>query len=112
MVMPIRESLTQKAIANGAKPETIRVIPHGIDMTPFKQPPKIDIYEHFGIHRDFKIVSFVGRLSKENYVDDILELGRRLSKIRKNFVIVMAGGGNEENRLKKLVAEDNDLNKV
>lgn len=112
MVMPIRQSLAQKAIINGARPETIRVIPHGIDMTPFKKPQKTDIYGYFDIGRNLKILSFVGRLSMDNYVDDILVLAKRLSHIRNDFVIVMAGGGNEEDRLKKTVTEDNDLSKV
>ena len=111
MVMPIRKHLEQQAVKNGANPKAIRIIPHGIDMTLFKQQPKTDIYQFFKLNRNLKIISFIGRLSNENYVDDILELGARLAKLRSDFIIVMVGGGNEENRLRRLVANNPDLNR-
>jgi len=33
MVIPIRETLGEKAIANGVKPEKVKIIPHGIDLS-------------------------------------------------------------------------------
>ncbi|MDI6792568.1 MAG: glycosyltransferase family 4 protein [bacterium] len=112
MVMPKREYLGQQAVMNGANPKAIRVIPFSINMTPFKQPPNIDIYEHFELNRNLKILSFVGRLVKENYVDDIMVLARMMEKLRDDSIIVMAGGGNQESMLRKLVNEDTVLNRV
>jgi glycosyltransferase involved in cell wall biosynthesis len=53
----------------------------------------------------------VGRLSKDNYIDDILEICKKLGKKRKDFLIVMVGGGKEEDRIKEIVASDSLLNK-
>ncbi|MFC1755668.1 glycosyltransferase, partial [Thermoproteota archaeon] len=112
MVLPIRKSLGEWAVENGAREDKVRLIPHGIDLTPFKMPPAINIYEYFGIQRHLKIISFVGRLSKENYVDDVLKLSRMIGNKRADYVVVMAGGGDEEDRLRKIVEEDDVLLKV
>lgn len=106
MVMPIRESLGAKAAANGAGPDRIRLIPHGIDLSPFDLPPGHDIYRSFGIDLTVKIISFVGRLSRDNYVDDMLEIARKLSHRRKDFVMVLVGDGREGDRIRAEVAAD------
>lgn len=105
LVMPIRESLGAKAVEHGADARKIRVIPHGIEFSSFNSPMKHDIRQLFGLPEKF-ILSFVGRLSRENYVDDMLELARRLASVRRDFIIVMVGGGKEEPRLKALVQND------
>lgn len=112
MILPIRKNLGEWAIANGARPEKIRVIPHGVDLNAFMTGPIVDIYDYFGIEKNLKIISFIGRLSKENYVDDILEFSRLLGGKRKDFIVVMMGGGTEENRLRDLINEDMVLQKA
>ncbi|MDD5343453.1 MAG: glycosyltransferase family 4 protein [Smithella sp.] len=102
MVMPIRESLVPALVHNGVSADRIRLIPHGIDMRPFKSESKVDVYKHFSIDPARKIISFAGRVSKENYIDDIVALASKLLDRRKDCVVVIAGGGNEEARLKKL----------
>ncbi|MEK9628585.1 MAG: glycosyltransferase family 4 protein [Nitrospinota bacterium] len=111
MILPIRQTLAEKAISSGADKEKIRVIPHGIDMAPFNQPPILDIRQIFKIDSTKKIISFVGRLSKDNYIDDILEVCKKLGRIRQDFFIIMAGGGKEESRIKEEVASDPLLQK-
>ncbi|MBC8284078.1 MAG: glycosyltransferase family 4 protein [Nitrospinae bacterium] len=109
MIMPIRQSLAIKAVALGAKEDKVRVIPHGIDLTYFNRPPINNIRQLFNIDSAKKIISFVGRLSKDNYVDDILEIGRKLGRKRQDFLIIMAGGDKEENRIKEEVASNIQL---
>ncbi len=111
LVMPIRESLGDWAVSNGADAGKIRVIPHGIDLSYFQKPANANLRKIFKLN-NLQIISFVGRLSRENYVDDILVLARKLSAKLANFVFVMAGGGNEEERLKELVAGDPVLKKT
>lgn len=108
LVMPIRESLKEWAIENGADSKKIRVILHGIDMMPFQNPLEINIHQYFSIPKEKKIISFVGRLAKENYVDDILTLARGMSS-RNDFVFILVGGGQEEERLNRIIQEDRDL---
>ncbi|MBP7669756.1 MAG: glycosyltransferase [Ferrovibrio sp.] len=101
-VLPIRESLSAYALRHGAKPERIRVIPHGADLSLFTTPQ-----QELPVPRDGRaIVSFAGRLSKENYLDDILAAAAILGVARQDFRLVIAGGGAEEARLRKKVATD------
>ena len=111
MVIPIRETLAIKAIQNGADPEKVRIIPHGIDLSPFNLPPVHYISDRLGIDPAKKIISFAGRLSPENYVDDMLVIARKLGEKRQDFMIVMAGGGKDEERLKNKIAGDSSLAK-
>jgi len=110
-VMPIRETLAVKAAANGAATEKIRLIPHGIDLTVFHSLPKNNIRQLFNIDPDKKIISFVGRLSKDNYVDDIIAIVKKLENRRKDFLLIMVGGGKEEPEIKARVASNDVLKK-
>lgn len=110
-VMPIRESLGEKAILDGASPETVRVIPHGIDSEVFRGDPSHDVRSLFGISEDKKILSFAGRLSRENYVGDVIELARNLNH-RRDFIIVMAGDGPEAERLRALVTSEPNISRL
>jgi glycosyltransferase involved in cell wall biosynthesis len=110
-VMPIRKTLALKAAANGAAKEKIRVIPHGINLSVFSSLPRNNIRQLFNIDPDKKIISFVGRLSKDNYVDDIITIARQLGSRRKDFLIIMAGGGKEGPEIKAKVASNDVLKK-
>ena len=105
MVMPIRESLGKSAVANGAKPETIRVIPHGVDLSPFLQEPNPDFKRDWGLEGK-RLVVFVGRLSKENYVYDILEIAKVIYQRYSDVVFAMLGDGNEAESLKRKIEKD------
>lgn len=107
LVMPIRETLGELAVRDGARKESIRIIPHGVDMSVYRETARTDVRKLFGIDPGTTILSFFGRLSRENYVYDIVELARRLAAIREDFVIVMAGGGSEEDAIRTIVAEEN-----
>ena len=106
IVMPIRDSLREYAITSGARPDRIAVIPHGTDLSTFVQPSAIDVAALFELPAGRQIVSFVGRLVRENYLDDILEATRQLSAERSDFVLLILGGGPEEERLRATVRAD------
>jgi glycosyltransferase involved in cell wall biosynthesis len=104
LVMPIREHLLQTLVKKGADPERIRVIPHGISLSDFTSR---ETKNDFGISQTKNMISFVGRLSRENYVYDVIELARRLYQIRNDFVVVLAGDGGERKKLEALAQEYN-----
>lgn len=106
LVMPIRQTLSDYAIRHGANENIIRVIPHGISFSQFTMKSLINIYEKFDISSDVKILGFVGRLSNENYIDDILLMVKELSNIRNDFIVLMIGGGVEEKRIQQIVNLD------
>jgi glycosyltransferase involved in cell wall biosynthesis len=105
LVMPIREHLIQKVVKRGANRIRIRVIPHGISVPEFTPRDIKEIKNNFGISPMKKMISFIGRLARDNYVYDVIELTKRLSKIRDDFVVVLAGDGGERKNLETLVQE-------
>jgi glycosyltransferase involved in cell wall biosynthesis len=106
MVMPIRDSLRDYAMRFGARPDRVRVIPHGTELGAFVNPSDLDVRALFGIPARKKIVSFVGRLVRENYIDDIVALGRRLARERDDFTLLIVGGGLEQARIAALLQHD------
>jgi glycosyltransferase involved in cell wall biosynthesis len=112
LVMPIRESLRAYALASGARPDRIRIIPHGTDLTGFVQPSSIDVRRHFGVDPERKIVSFAGRIVRENYIDDVIAVARRLAAVRNDFVFIVAGGGTDEARVRAAVETDAVLRRI
>ena len=111
-VMPIRNSLIPYATARGVHRENVRVIPHGIDLTPFTEPPSVDIRRVFDIPAGKAILAFAGRLSPENYVVEMLDAVRQLADRRDDFVLVLAGGGPLEAELSARLAADPVLARV
>jgi len=111
-VMPIRESLVAYVLARGVRRANVRVIPHGIDFTPFKQPLVMDIRQKLGIPTTKRIITFAGRLSAENYVDEMLDAARLLAERRDDFVLVVAGGGILEDEIAARLARDPVLSRV
>jgi glycosyltransferase involved in cell wall biosynthesis len=106
LVLPIRQHLAEQAVANGVDPRRVRVIPHGIDLDPFRQPLSTDPGVRLGLRRGAPTLSFVGRMSRENYVDDVLALARELALRGRDIVVVMAGEGSEWDRLRSAQAND------
>lgn len=105
LVMPIREHFGKEIMKMGVDPKKIRLIPHGIAIEHFPFTNKVEMEEKNGMVPEKKVISFVGRLSKENYVYDLIELAKRLSKIRDDFVMILVGDGSERKKLEQLVDE-------
>jgi len=112
MIMPIRDSLRPYAMRAGAEERRIRVIPHGADLRPFVEPSRIDVHGKFDLPRDHRLISFVGRLVPENYLDDILAVANSLSQTHGAFTVLLVGGGPDEARLRRLANEDAALRRV
>ncbi|MFM9941146.1 MAG: glycosyltransferase [Hyphomicrobiaceae bacterium] len=112
MVLPIRESLIGYATSPGAPRTRISVLPHGADLSAFTTPAAPEALAGLGLPDGRPIVSFVGRLSRENYVDDVLEAARHLAASSHDTVLIMAGGDSWSARLRETVSEDADLSRV
>lgn len=101
MVLPIRESLAKYAVNSGARPKKTKVIPLGVEVAPFLHQPDAQLKEELGV-KDKKIVSFAGRLSKENYVEDIIKIASAVCQEREDVIFLLAGDGKERGRLERL----------
>lgn len=100
LVMPIRTNYKLQ-IPKSIKDEKIKVIPHGI---PFDFQVHEDLRKKWKIPADKKIISFVGRLSQENFIVDMLSMVERLSVLRDDFLLVIMGGGEMEAEMKLWLA--------
>jgi glycosyltransferase involved in cell wall biosynthesis len=107
LVLPIRSSLKDKLVSSGVPIEKIRLIPHGIDFASLDALPIIDIKQCCEIQNNLHILSFVGRLSKENYIYDLVRLGAELKKKRSDFLILLVGNGPEQTELQKEIKNKN-----
>lgn len=112
LVLPIRKSLVKWAVDRGANPARVRIIPHGIDMEPFCHLPEEDVRAQLAVPDWVPIISFAGRLSKENYIYDVLEAASRLVGMGYDFRLVIAGSGAEEAEVKRRVESDKELSRV
>lgn len=106
MLLPISAYL-KKIIPSNVLTHRIRIMYHGID---FNFVPLQDLHDRFGIPRNKKIISYVARLSKDNYVEDILHAIGILGKKRDDFVLVMVGGGILEPQIKEWISQHPTLN--
>lgn len=105
LVLPIRRHLARWAESQGAPPSRTRIIPHGLDLTPFaNRLGTDDVRGRYRVPAHAPIISFVGRLSRYNYVHDVLEVAERVLARRPDAVFILMGDGEERSRLEQCVA--------
>tara|TARA_B110000008_G_C16976912_1_gene566264 strand:- start:2495 stop:3682 length:1188 start_codon:yes stop_codon:yes gene_type:complete len=99
-IICIRKSLFKYITNQGIKDKQLVYMPHGIELNHFiKKRKNISKSE-------FKIISFAGRVSKENFIYDIFEV-IKFFKNRKDLKFIIAGDGPELLNLKKLTKKYN-----
>ncbi|MHB8089600.1 MAG: glycosyltransferase, partial [Anaerolineaceae bacterium] len=103
MVMPIRESLGVWAIKNGARPERIRIIPHGVNTDRYRQERSSNLREIYGIQGK-KLIVFAGRISKDNYVDHIVDAAKTVIQKNSDTIFLFIGDGPEKEELEQKIA--------
>ena len=112
-VLPIRESLAEKAIQMGAPRERVRLFPHTADLTAFLLLGRgIDIRELYGISKKRFIVSFAGRMSEENYLSDLLDIVRQVCHAREDVDFVVAGDGGDKQKFDLELVSEGLTNRV
>jgi glycosyltransferase involved in cell wall biosynthesis len=101
----IRESLVEPVCRYGARKERIRLWPHGVDIERFNKPFNLEEIKTTYGYNGKKLAVFVGRLSKENYVYEIISIAQLLSRKRKDLLFILIGNGIEGEYLKNRVEE-------
>jgi glycosyltransferase involved in cell wall biosynthesis len=104
LILPIRESLKEYVRRLGVSTERVRIIPHGIDFTPFLRQPVPTFAAQYGFEGKLLVV-FVGRLARDNCVLDIPRIARLVLERRADVVFVLLGDGRERQVLERMVRE-------
>lgn len=103
MVLPIRESLKRYVLTVNKNLKNIRVIPHGIDTSPFKKNINIsEVKKKFKLG-DNKIITFAGRINKDNYLYDVIEIAKNIVSQRLDVLVLIIGEGDLKQKLMKKV---------
>jgi len=106
-ILPIREYMRLNIISEfNIDEDKVKVFPHGVSFKKFDKVKFIDIYEKFSIDESKKIISFIGRLSKENYIYHLIDIARKLKKLREDFVLLIIGDGKEYENIKNIVKNE------
>lgn len=94
LVLVIRKSLIPYALHHGAMRARIRLIPHGADLSRFIAAPQRGFLKRFGLVGR-KLLVFAGRLSKENYVHDLIPIAADLARADPAVQFIILGDGPE-----------------
>ncbi|GAM11865.1 D-inositol 3-phosphate glycosyltransferase [Geobacter sp. OR-1] len=86
----------------------IRILPVGLDPTPFKNPKDRNWRSEFDIPPEAYILLYVGVFEKRRNVDFMLDLAKSLLNYR--VYLVMAGVGPEHERITSRISKENILN--
>ena len=92
LVICIGRDLEREAVRAGVAPQRVVYLPHGVDLTRFRRPEpgeREQLRRQFGWPSDRPIVLFVGRLSLEKGVNDLIEAWRQAD--RGDAMIVLVG---------------------
>lgn len=104
MVLPIRESLVPSLVAAGASAPRVRVIPHGVDLSLFGAQD-VTGENDLSLPAGKQVVSFVGRLTADNYAGDIAAVVARVARRRGDVLFVIVGEGPDESLLRTVQSE-------
>ena len=93
----VTEKAKETLITEGVDPQKISVIPAGLDCYRFKPTPKT-ANNKFGILGDSTKILFVGRLTPEKGIFDLLNAFALLLKNRHNIELIIVGTGTPKMR--------------
>jgi glycosyltransferase involved in cell wall biosynthesis len=99
VVLPIRDHMREHLVRAGCSDKKIRVFPHGVDMSGFDKAWDVDIRKLLELPAGAKIVSWAGRLERENYCDDLIDIASKSVRKIKDLYFVICGNGSQLERL-------------
>jgi glycosyltransferase involved in cell wall biosynthesis len=88
--------LKERAVALGAEPRKVRVIPNGCDTTVFRPADRAAARAALGIEADARLILFAGHLIPGKGVLDLVEAFRRMDGTRDRLVFVGEGALRDE----------------
>jgi glycosyltransferase involved in cell wall biosynthesis len=101
LLLPVSEHLVPPLLRAGGDRRRIRVIPHGIDLTAYRRPPDPSIRVLLGIPPEAPVISWISRMSDDNYSDDMIAIVERVARLRPGAVFVLAGDGSKGQEVRR-----------
>lgn len=83
----------------------LNIVPSGIKTADYIKGDRKWLQKHFNISPADKVLLFVGRLGQEKNIAFLIECFKEIKSKVNNAVLVIVGGGPEEEELKNLVAD-------
>lgn len=86
----------------------VTVVPCGVDpqrFQPLSSAQRVAAREHFGIPDDAEMILSVSRLVPRKGFDTAIRAAARLKRNRPDLLLVISGGGRDDERLRKLAEE-------
>lgn len=99
----VSKSMIRDAIDAGSTPSKVRVVYNGIPLDKIGLHHKTSIVRRLGISKADLVVLYLGRLHPKKSPEDLVRAFVKISKEAPNAKLVIAGKGEEESKLKKLV---------
>jgi len=84
------------------------LILNGVDTSVFKKK-KTDLKRRLGIHKDYKIITYVGRLIYAKGVQDLISIFPSIKEKYPKSKLLIVGDGDYKNELEKLKNGDEDI---
>lgn len=108
----VSQLIRDKLLRSGIDADKIAVINTPVNETNFSRqadPVQVEALRHQ--YGSKKVLLFVGRLVAAKNLFFLLDVVKELGKLRKDFVVVLIGDGEEKDKLKQRII-DNDLEEV
>ncbi len=107
VLVPFREYQRQRVIDKyNLNDGIVKIYPLALDPGDFKTN-KLNLPKKWEKHREYEIISFAGRISPENYIDDALDIIKNVHERHRNIRFLVAGGGQYEKQFKSKITNEN-----
>lgn len=105
-IIAVAEAAKENLTDGGISPKKIRVILNGVEPVEEKdEAVKAEVRAEFGIEPDDFVMGIMARLNKVKGHEYILKMAKRLKDEGRKIKVIIAGVGDEEERLKALAKE-------
>ncbi len=104
LVVTPSESVREVMLSFGVR-RPIEVIPNGIELDPFWYPAEPCTRTSLGIAEDAVLLAYVGRLSQEKNLEQMLQQFKYAADIMPNLRLLIVGRGPSADSLRRLVAD-------
>ena len=102
-VLCISQYIASYALLNGARKNTIRIIPHGVDFSPFIKKTNTNEVRSWLECKNKYLIVVVSRISLEKNIMDISDIALNIQSEKPDFLFIIAGDGPAREELEESI---------